>query len=351
MPVPRPNAFLAGMVTLAVSCASFAGAASQDAPKEAKLLLRWDLPEGTVWALHVHQQSETRVGFSGKVAQTRYDLQIDGTWRVVAQQPDQVTIHQTVDRIVMEVTTPAQTAVRFDSASQARPAPGPAADLAASLRPLVGATFELVLNRRGEVQDVRPVGQVAEQWMSRLRSDSTESAALQAAMTKALAQPFLTLPEGAVGPQDTWRHLRAEESPLGQVQVSTTYRLDQPSSQEDQTLWPIRFTSEIQVPSPQQEKNSPLPSAPQTGPGQTAGSPTTTRRNPIQVKQFEQSGTVWFSVEQSRPVSAELETRASLVHVYRDLTITADTKLRQQITLQPKSDVKSDAANPPDSKE
>ena len=112
-------------------------------------------------------------------------------------------------------------------------------------------------------------------------------------------------------------------------------------------LWPIRFTSEIQVPSPAQERTRSSPAPPQTGQGPTANGPIATRRNPIQVKQFEQSGTVWFSVEQSRPVSAELETRASLAQVYRDLTITADTKLRQQITLQPKNDV----ANPPGGKE
>ena len=331
---------LARPVTIAFFVGCLLGQAGMRAATgDDQVVLRWDLPEGSVWALHVQQQYETRVGFSGKVADTRYDLTLDATLRVVARQEDRVTVHQTIDQIVMEVTLPTGARLRFDSASQERPAPGPAAELAAALRSLVGATFELVQSRRGEVEDVRPVGQVAEQWLARSEDGRNESNSVKRALSGALGQCLLLLPEGPVGPQQTWRHVRTEESPLGQVQVHTTYRLDLPSSQDGKDLWPIRFTSEMTVPSSAQGDTTQQAAA-QPTPGPPPSFPLATRRNPLQLKHFQQSGTVWFSVEQMRPVSADLQNHLTLTQVYRDLTITAETKLRQQVTLQPKNGAK-----------
>lgn len=331
MHLPRLTAWLAAIVCLLGAFPEHAR--TRQADSEEKVLLRWDLPEGSVWTLHVHQQYESRVGFSGKTADTHYDLTMDVTWRVVARQQERMTIRQTVDRIVLEVTPPTGSTLRFDSASQERPAGGPAADLAAAVRPLVGATFELVQTLRGEIDDVQPVGQVAKQWFARSESDPGDPVAVQAALRGVVGQSLLTLPEQAIAPQETWRHVRTVPSPLGQVQVHTTYRLDRPAPHEDKTLWPIRFTAEITVPSPAQDEAKPPAAAQGHQPPDLTG---TTRRNPIQVKQFEQSGTVWFSVEQSHPVKAELQNRVWLTHVYRDLSLAADTKLRQQVTLQPK---------------
>jgi hypothetical protein len=317
-------------------------AVPQAATGEEKILLRWDLPEGSLWEVQVHQRGESRVGFSGKVAETRYNLTMHLAMRVVARQQDLMTIHQTVERIVMDLNLPAGTALRFDSASQERPPSGPAADLAAAVRPLVGATFELVHNRRGEVESVQPRGQVAEQWVARFPSDQGQAAWLKRAFTQAVGQCLGTLPQEAITPQDTWEHVRTEETPLGEVQVRTTYRLDRPSpqeqpqDQEDKSLWPIRFTSEVVLPSPAPDETKPAASPAQPGSDPPPLAPGSSRRNPIQVKQFQQSGTVWFSAQQSRPVAADLQTRLSLTQVYRDLTITADTTLQQQVTLQPK---------------
>lgn len=291
---------------------------------EERVHLQWNLPEGSTWRLSMHSQTDSRVGFGGKLADTRIETTVDLTWHVQSRQPDRLMIRQTINRLVMELTSAPATVVRFDSASQERPPPGPSAELAAALRPLVGSIWDLTISTRGEVLTSR----LQKPEVDPPPAASEPSSAGHEMIVHALSQPLVVLPPAAAGPGATWEHQRSFPSPLGPVLLQTVFRLGEASTQEGTVLWPIHATATLVLDSPESDAT-----AQHSRPASATSAP---RRNPVVLKDFQQTSTAWFAAEQGRLVRLELKQQLTTEQVYRDTTITATVRSQQQIRLEPK---------------
>src|SRR5262245_49690645 len=113
-------------------------------PASAQTLLRWKLKPGDGFTIEIDQHTDSQVTFSGKSAATKIDLALKLAWKVTAASGDGFTIRQTVERIHETLVTQDMGTIEYDSAVAARPT-GQARELAESVKPLIGAEFELTM--------------------------------------------------------------------------------------------------------------------------------------------------------------------------------------------------------------
>src|SRR5438128_774994 len=71
----------------------------------AEVLLRWKLKTGDRLIVETQQHIESEVGFSGKLAKTAIDLDVELGWIVSAADDNQFTIKQSVQRVHVRAAT------------------------------------------------------------------------------------------------------------------------------------------------------------------------------------------------------------------------------------------------------
>jgi len=255
----------------------------------AQTLLRWKLKPGDAFAVAIEQKTDSQVGFSGKQAKTKITLDLKLAWKVTAGASDGFTIRQTVDSIRETLETPDMGSIQYDSSSSARPT-GQARELADSIKPLVGAEFDLVMTPRGEISSATPANDIAKVLVSGGGKSNADIAA-QDGLQQMLKRPLALLPEQEVRPGDTWTTTSDRATAAGPLKLETTYRLE---SLEGNLLAKIAITAKAQ--SSQASKTT--------------------------IKQHQHEGTLLFSVADGRLVSIEQKQKLVTERPYRETTIT-----------------------------
>jgi hypothetical protein len=266
----------------------------------AQTLLRWKLKPGDTLTLEIDQHTDSQVGFSGKSAKTQIDLKLKLSWKVAAAGDSGFTIRQSVEQISEKITTQDMGVIEFDSAATARPA-AQARELAESIKPLIGAEFELVMTPRGEITSATPVNDVAKAVLAKA-DKSTQGASSQEGLQQMLKRPLMILPEKEVKPGDAWTVSSDRATAAGPLKLETTYRLE---SVDDKSVAMIAMTAKAQA-----------------GPG----SKTT-------IKDHQHSGTISFSLADGRMLEIDQEQKLVTERPYRETTITVTLDSTQKTTL------------------
>jgi hypothetical protein len=266
-------------------------------PATAQTLLRWKLKPGEAFSVEIAQHTDSQVAFSGKSAATKIDLELKLAWKVTAATGDAFTIRQSVERIHETLVTQDMGTIEYDSAAAARPT-GQARELADSIKPLIGAEFELVMTLRGEVTSVTPINDIAKALLA--ATDKSESnAAAQEGLQQMLRRPLIVLPEKMVSPNDTWTAASDRTTAAGALKLETTYRLE---SIDDKSVAKIAIAAKAQP-----------------GPG----SKTT-------IKEHQHSGTILFSAVDGRLVQIDQTQKLVTERPYRETTITVTLNSTQK---------------------
>lgn len=293
---PRPGASARDFL-LVVLIASFPTAA------KAQTALAWKLKSGETLSVEMTQHTESRVGFSSKSADTKIDLHLRLTWFVQDVSTDAIQIKQTIDQVRATFSGTGGTA-EFDSASKARVI-GPAKQLADSMRPLVGAQFEIVFTPQGEVKSAKPLNDAAQSLLagSDKSSDSSVSSLKQLA-----SQAIVPLPEQPVAVGDKWTATSTLQSGPGPHQHETTYAFAELRDDNAAQVARISITGRL-LEEPLQGQKSPTQ---------------------LRVKAHEQTGSILFAVDTGRPTLVEQTQQLKTERTYRDTTIevTLDSKLK-----------------------
>jgi uncharacterized protein DUF6263 len=268
---------------------------------EAQTLLRWKLKPGDAFTVDIHQETDSQVGFSGKQAKTKITLDLKLGWKVTAAGSDDFTIRQTVDSIRETLDTPDMGSIQYDSSSSARPS-GQARELAESIKPLVGAEFELKMTPRGEIASATPANDSAKALVASGGKSNAEAAA-QDGLQQMLKRSLALLPEQEVKAGDTWTATSDRATAAGPLKLETTYRLE---NLEGNSLAKIAMTAKAQ------------------------SSPT----SKTTIKQHQHEGTLRFSVADGRLVSIEQKQKLVTERPYRETTITVTLESTQTTTLQ-----------------
>ncbi len=266
----------------------------------AQTLLRWKLKPNDVFAVEIHQETDSQVGFSGKQAKTKIALDIKLGWKVTAASGEGFTIRQTVESIRETLETPDMGVIQYDSASTARPS-GQARELADSIKPLVGAEFDLLMTSRGEIATATPANDIAKALVAR-GDKSNSDAAAQDGLQQMLKRPLALLPEKEVKPGDTWTATSERTTAAGPMRFETTYELQNINTNSIAT---IAMTAKAQS---------------------GAGSKTT-------IKEQQHSGTISFPTAFSRFIEIDQTQRLVTERPYRETTITVTLSSKQTTTI------------------
>jgi hypothetical protein len=266
----------------------------------AQTLLRWKLKPGDALTVEIEQDTDSQVGFSGKSAKTEIHLELKLAWKVTAATNDGFTIRQTVERLYEKLTTQDMGTIEYDSAAAARPT-GQARELAESIKPLVGAEFELVMTPHGEISSVTPINDVAKGLFA-AGQKTDQNAVSQAGLQQMLRRPLVVLPDKAVKVGDTWTFASDRATAAGPLKLETAYTLE---SIDDKSLAKIAMTATAQ-------------------PG--SGSKTT-------IKEHQHGGTILFSASEGRLVQIDQKQKLVTERPYRETTITVTLDSKQTTTV------------------
>ena len=296
------NHYIAGCTVSVLLCAQVLAGRSS-----AQTEFRWKLQPGEQFAVSVAQQTTSDVAYSGKKIATQIDISMELGWTVTAADDKMITIKQSLRRMVLKMESPKVGKVAYDSADKSRPS-GAAREVAAAVEPLLSAEILLEMSPRGEVQSAKPANEAAEKLLA-AQSDP-DALGSKDAIQQLLKQSLIVLPENAVAEGDTWTTVTEISSALGKGQQETTYHLTGVVEQEGAKLQEIKSTSKLDL-TPSTAKDAPT------------------------IKEHAQSGTVRFSIDQGRVVSAEQEQKLITERPYRETTIVVSLSSKQTTTIKP----------------
>lgn len=271
----------------------------------AQTLLRWQLKPGETFTVAVAQQTSSQVAFSGKQTTTAIDLAMDLTWQVTAAGENGIAIKQTIQRLVFKLNSPKAGSVEYDSAQQANPT-GPARDVAAAVKPLLGAEIELTMDDRGQVKAVKPIGEVAEKLLAAGKEE--EGVFSTKAIQQLLRQPLAILPEKPVAMGDSWTNTAEIDAAAGRFKQETTSMLAGEVEQAGQKLLKI------------EQKWTLTPADPAAKPSLT-------------LKSHQQTGRLLFDAAAGRLASAEQTQKLVTERPYRETTIVVTLSSTQKTTV------------------
>lgn len=243
----------------------------------AQTLLRWKLKAGETFNVAVSQQTSSQVAFSGKQATTAIDLAMELTWHVTAADENGIVVKQSIQRLVFKLNSPKAGSVEYDSAQKANPT-GPSRDVAAAVKPLLGAEIELTMDDRGQVQAVKPVGEMAEKLLA--ASKDEEGVFSTKAIQQLLRQPLAILPEKPVAQGESWTTTADLDAAAGKFKQEIASTLAGEVEQDGDKLLKIEQKWTLQ-------------------PADPAGKPK------LALKSHEQTGAILFDASAGRLASAE----------------------------------------------
>ena len=188
--------------------------------------LAWKFSPGDTLKLVFEQQSEAGATVRGKPATMKTSLLAEFSWTVKAAGADDAaaTIMQELKRLKVTVISGDSAPVEYDSASEVAPR-GIARGLAASLEPLLGASWELNINPQGEI--IAAKLQSEQQLDPKKLPAAVASLFDEAGLEKLLGPGLGILPATEAVAGDIWKRERELQTPLGELKQTTTYRLDQ----------------------------------------------------------------------------------------------------------------------------
>jgi len=272
--------------------------------------LRWKLQPGEQFAVNVAQQTISDVAYSGKKVTTQIDLAMDLGWTVTAADEKAITIKQSLQRLTFKMESPKVGKITYDSADKSRPT-GQAREVAAAIAPLLAAEILLEMNARGEVLSAKPANEAAEKLLASGSDGADSSLFSKQAIQQLLRQSLVVLPENSVAEGDSWTNSTDIDSALGKGQQKTTFTFSGTAEQDGAAVARIDVASKLDLTAPAATANKPL------------------------VKEHQQNGTVFFSTEQGRVVSAKQSQTLVTERPYRETTIVVTLKSEQTTTLKP----------------
>jgi hypothetical protein len=148
------------------------------------------------------------------------------SWNVEEVKDGTAQIGQSIDRIKMSLAAPNNVSFDYDSASEEEPTGNIANMMAPVLDAMVGATFDVTMNPRGEILEIQ-VPETLTQAMQKLPNAAAMGDMFsKEGFEKLVQQGSLTFPEGELESGHEWENSIEMQNPAlgGKQTVTTKYR-------------------------------------------------------------------------------------------------------------------------------
>ncbi len=186
--------------------------------------LRWRLAPDSTHTLSFRQTTDSLTTVNKVVARMRIVMGAELRWHVDSVEADgAMRITQTLARLTMKMSAGGEGEdVEFDSASM-EPLRGPARDIAAAARPLVGMQTHFRMTPRGEILEAR-LSEESEKVSESLAGRENVLYLFSAeGLTETLRQAMPRLPEGAPQVGQSWDQTTRVALATGKLTQQNTY--------------------------------------------------------------------------------------------------------------------------------
>ena len=191
---------------------------------DAQQTLRWKFADGQSFQIRFEQTTTTETSGVGKDTGINMRMQMGMTWDVESvQQGGDAQITQQFDSLKLSMKSGKAEAIEYDSTSNEPPA-GAAATIAAGVKPLLGARFNVSMTARGAIRDVTLPAETAAA-LQEIDTASIKQLFSAEGITTILRQSAVELPEQAVDAGDMWEVASETKTPLGLLKQTQTYKL------------------------------------------------------------------------------------------------------------------------------
>lgn len=231
----RPNSFGWILLVATAALANVGRAEAQD--------LRYKFEEGQELLFNMKQNIDISLTAEGAEDQkSSFKQAIEQVteilWTVDEVRDDGTAkISQKVQRIKMNLKATPNVEFQYDSASDEEPTGSIAANLTPILGALVGATFDVTMNSRGEIVEIQVPDDVVQALQKVPNAAQMGGMFSKEGLEKMVQQGSLTFPEGQIEPGREWTNSFEVESPgRGTQTVTTKYRYLGQEEVDGQTL-------------------------------------------------------------------------------------------------------------------
>lgn len=200
-------------ITLAI--VMLAGVAS------AQTAFRWNVKEGDEFEVVLDQSDLLTMNVGERTIEAPKQLVLKMRWKVKDVEEEKFTLTQTIEQTQLKMVAPGVGEIEYDSSDKAPPE-GVAAKIAESFKPLIGASFEQVMNKRGKVLEVN----IPDDAQGRINKNPTlKSLFSKKTMTQTFSQSSIELPAEAIEPGDKWTQASENKTPAGVMKLTNEYEL------------------------------------------------------------------------------------------------------------------------------
>ena len=274
-------------------------------------LLRWKFEAGQQFDLHLDQQTTSTITVAGKTTKTTVETKLELRWKVDSVDDSGAKITQQVERIELKLQPAGMEPVVYDSNAKTRPV-GQAKEIAASVAPLIGAKFQVVMSDLGEITSAEPAAELREALAKEQSSVAGRGQLFsKESIGRLLRQTLVVLPKTAVEKGATWTTTNVAPGPLGKFEQQINYSAAGSVQRGEATVEKIDFTATFALPANQ--------------------APT----SKLKVKEQIHSGTIYFSPDLGRVTEAEQTQRLVTETPYRDAVIVVELETEMKSTLAP----------------
>ncbi|TVS15398.1 MAG: hypothetical protein EA424_16225 [Planctomycetaceae bacterium] len=233
-------------LSLPMAVACWAGLAATSAAQSGGKTIAWRAEQqGTLRVRMIHRM-RTEIQSDQKPSAMSMLTAMELHWRLAeADESGKIAIEQKIERLVLQSTEADGRTWKFDTASP-DPPPPELRELADALRPLIGSRLTIVLDPRGQVQDVQRDAETdrlladvptAARWKNLLTRDG---------MQQMLRQALGPLPDQPVVSGDRWQQVRTLQTPLGQITLIDRFEYRGTVTEQGRELDRIDRTTSLQ---------------------------------------------------------------------------------------------------------
>jgi len=258
-------------------------------------LLRWKLKAGETLQVELAQKSEIETTIANKPVKMRLEMGLGLKWVVTETDGQGVAqIEQSFTRLRLKMELPKQDPVEYDSAALTKPT-GAAKDVADAVGPLIGAKFQVSMNSRGEITDVK-LSEAAAKLLDSPAAARFKETFSKEGLSDLLRQSATVLPEKPVDSGATWSVPATSKSPLGPIKLLHKYTYLGTEERGGRQLEKISAHTTLELEEPK-------------------GKP--------QLKEQKHSGVLYFDAQAGRFVETEISQELTTEAPYRDTVVRA----------------------------
>jgi hypothetical protein len=285
-------------------------AVTHSSPVRAEKLLRWKLQADESLQVQFVQESQIETTVNNKPLKMSIEMSMNMYWTVDDVDPQGgVQMTQSITRMQLKMDAASSGVVDYDSASTAKPI-GPARDIASAIRPLIGAPFQVNMNNRGEIIDVKLSDEAAKAFESAARDGRVQNIFSKDGLSETLRQSAALLPEQPVNEDDRWIVTNQTRSPLGTLKQTSTYTYQGTEDRDGQPLEKIAVESSLNL------VNASDPAGPT-----------------VALKEQQHTGVLYFDAANGRFVSSQISQHLTTETPYRDTTIRVKVDSTMQMNI------------------